>query len=138
MRTVVLDASVILKWILLDNEELVDEARSLHDQILGRRIRAIVPESVLIEVANVMFWKKGFKKTDIEQLVSHLKSGIMVIVPYSSFEISELVDTMKQHGLSIYDAYYVLLAKKNECKVVTLDKMILKIDDLAISLLDFS
>lgn len=134
MTTMVLDASVVLKWILLDNEELVEEARKLHDRILSQKLKAIAPESLLIEVANVMFWKMKFKKGEIINFLGRLTAGIVEIVPFYSFEVGDLLEIMDRYSLSIYDAYYVLLAIKNECKVVTLDKKILKIKDLAQSL----
>lgn len=137
MTTIVLDASVVLKWILLDNEELVEEARRLHDRILSQELRAIAPESLLIEVANVMFWKMKFKKEEIINFLGRLTAGIVEIVPFYSFEVGDLLEIMDRYSLSIYDAYYVLLAIKNECKVVTLDKKILKIKDLAVDLHKF-
>ena len=138
MTTVVLDASVVLKWILPDNEELVEEAKKLHDQIISGELRAVAPESILVEVANVMFWKKRFKKKEIISFLGHLGDGVINIVSYYNFEISELLDIMDQDNLSIYDAYYVLLAKKNDCKVITLDEKILKIGGLAVNASDFS
>lgn len=137
MTTIVLDASVVLKWILLDNEELVEEARKLHDQILSRELKAIAPESILTEVANVMFWKMKFGKKEIVNFLGRLTAGIVEIVPFYSFKVCDLLEIMDQYGLSIYDAYYVSLAIKNECKVVTLDKKILKIKNLAIGLHKF-
>ena len=135
MRTIVLDASVVLKWILLDGEDLVDEAKRWHDRIASGELRAVAPESILVEIANVMFWKKRFKKKEITSFLSYLGNGIINVVPYYSFEISELLDIMDQYDLSIYDAYYVSLAKKNDCKVITLDKRILKISGLAMGVI---
>ena len=137
MTTVVLDACVVLKWILSDSEELVEEARKLHDQIISQELRAIAPESILIEVANVMFWKKRFKKEEIINFLNHLSNGAIKIVPFYSFELPELLHVMDQYKLSIYDAYYVSLAKKNDCKMVTLDKKLSKIKGLVLDLHKF-
>ncbi len=138
MTTIVLDASVVLKWILLDEEESVGEAKKLLDRIVGRELRAIAPDSILVEIANVMFWKKRFEKKEIVSFITYLGGGVINLVSSHNFEVSDLLDVMGEFDLTIYDAYYVLLAKRNDCQVVTFDKTILKIKGLGSSIGDFS
>jgi len=133
---VVLDANIILKWVLRQNEESVAEAATLHDLILKREITALVPELALSEAANVMFWKKGFVKQDIIVFLDVLQDGRLTIVPFFEFDTADILDVMQQYRLSDYDACCVCLAKKNNCKILSLDKRILAMKDIAVELVD--
>lgn len=122
MVDLVLDANIVLKWILTKDEQLVEEARKLHDLIIAGKVRAFAPELMLVEVANVMFWKQGYKNADILEFLNLLRDGRIVLAGWEKFEWKELLGIMKDYKLTIYDAYYVYLAKKNNCKMVTLDE----------------
>lgn len=120
----------------MDSEDLVEEAKNLHDQIVSQELTAFAPELILVEVANVMFWKKRFKKEKIIDFLNFLNDGRINMVSYYNFELSELLEVMDEYKLSVYDAYYVCLAKRNDCKVVTLDEKMSKVRGLVVKLGD--
>ena len=122
MKTVVLDASFVLKWILTEKEEGVLQARELHSQIIRGEIRAIAPEIILAEIVNVMFWKNKFENIDILNFVGMLQDGRVGLIPIDQFNFQNLLQIMSKKKITIFDAYYVSLAETNECEIMSFDK----------------
>lgn len=129
MEVIVVDASVVLKWVLEKNEQNAAEARGLLKKVLAGEVRALVPEVVMGEIINVMMWKKDFGIEEILEFVDFLENQVLVIVGNEKFEWKSLMEIMKKYNLAIYDAYYVLLAEKERCKVVSVDKKMIKVKD---------
>ena len=58
MRKVVVDASVVLKWIPGKREENKDEARELYRLMMQNKIVVYAPTFLLIEVLNILIMKR--------------------------------------------------------------------------------
>lgn len=128
MEDVVLDASWVLKWILREKEEGVAEARRLHDRIVTGEVRAMAPEILLAEVVNVMYRKKKFGRWEILEFIEMISDGRIGLVALDSFKFSELIEMMEQRRVTVYDAYYLVLAEKNGCKVMSFDRKIREVN----------
>jgi len=82
----VLDASVVLKWFVAENDS--DKAVRLREEYyLGER-DIIVPDLLLFEVSNALRYNSGFKVSEIKESIRTLfDMGIEIVTPtYSLLE----------------------------------------------------
>lgn len=135
MTKIVLDASVVLEW--LAQGKLANSSLKIHNDILEGKIAAWAPDFLLVEVANILFWKKKFTVKDIQQFVDTIMSiGIHFDDEPNHMHTQEMIDLVDQYRVTAYDAQYLHLAKKLECKLVSFNKQLLKIKDMVVSPLD--
>jgi predicted nucleic acid-binding protein len=60
---VVLDASAVGKWYLIEEES--EDMRKLRDEILIGEVEAHVPELIFIELANLLRYARGLSPEDV-------------------------------------------------------------------------
>jgi len=125
----VLDASVVIKWF--SEEEYTDRALKLRDDFSKGDIELVVPDLILYEVSNALRYNPDFDETDVADAVGTLFDiGISIIVPNREV-INSALNLAYEHKITVYDAYYVALAKEINFKLITADrKLYLKIKDL--------
>jgi predicted nucleic acid-binding protein len=133
MTTYIIDANVVLKWILRENEAGVIESQTIYRLMMEDKIKLAAPASLISEVINVMFWKKLFRPSDILKFVARIENSKLTFVSLSDFTWRELLKTMDKYQSSVYDAYYLCLARKLDCKLITWDQELLKIKSMAIA-----
>jgi len=124
----VLDASVVIKWF--SEEEYTDRALKLRDTFSKGEIELVVPDLILYEVSNALRYNPDFDETDVADAVGTLFDiGISIIVPNRDV-INSALNLAYEHKITVYDAYYVALAKEINFKLITADrKLYLKIKD---------
>ncbi len=125
----VLDASVVIKWF--SEEEYTDRALKLREDFSKGEIELVVPDLMLYEVSNALRYNSDFDETDVAEAVGTLFDiGISIIVPNREV-INSALNLAYEYKITIYDAYYVALAKEIDFILVTADrKLYLKIKDL--------
>lgn len=125
----VLDASVVIKWF--SEEEYTVRALKLRDDFSKGDIELVVPDLILYEVSNALRYNPDFDETDVADAVGTLFDiGISIIVPNREV-INSALNLAYEHKITVYDAYYVALAKEINYKLITADrKLYLKIKDL--------
>lgn len=129
---IVLDASVVLSW--LDEGKEADAALAIHNRITEGTISAWAPGLLLVEVANILFWRKKFSSGDIHAFIETLLTmGISFDDTPDRASIGTLVHTMTKYRITSYDAKYLTLAQRLQCKLVSFDAELVKIADLVIS-----
>jgi predicted nucleic acid-binding protein len=117
----VLDGSVTLAWLFLDEQD------SYADAIIARlpKLEMIVPRLWHVEVANVLLVgerRRRCSQADTTQWLSHL--AVLPIVVDDATEARAWSDTIslaRQHALSEYDAAYLELAIRQGVPIATLD-----------------
>lgn len=119
---VVIDASAAMKWFIKEEES--GQMRALLDLIVERKVRALTPDFMLVELANVLRFARGLTRDDIANAV---KAVVVIGVELRSF--LELVERAAGLALgkelTIYDAAYAALAEIEKAKLVTYDKELL-------------
>lgn len=125
----VLDASVVTKWF--SEEEYTDKALKLRDDFSKGDIELVVPDLILYEVSNALRYNPDFDETDVVDAIGTLFDiGISIIVPNREI-INSALNLAYEHKITVYDAYYVALAKEINFNLITADrKLYLKIKDL--------
>lgn len=120
MKALVIDASVVAKWTL--PEEDSERALALHDAHLEQDWSLLAPILILAEVANT-FWKRREQmeaEVAQEALSALLASGIR-FVPIETL-VADAHRLACQYGRTIYDALYLALAQQRGCEFVTADE----------------
>lgn len=122
LRPVVVDASVVLKWVLFD-EHYVRQARALRDDFRTRGApRVIAPQLMAYEVVNGIVSAVRQRRLiagDAAQALGALMSVGVELVEVYPHRVLELSLT---HGLAAYDAAYLALAQAEGCELWTGDR----------------
>jgi len=117
---VVLDASVVVKWVLRD-EVGAAEALEWRERHRSGMDRVAVPEMLFYEVANAIVWSGRIEPALIEECwVGLLAVGLAVYVLRGK-PMLRAIELARVAQTSVYDACYVALAETLECDLVTAD-----------------
>lgn len=121
---IVLDASVVVKWF--SEEEYTDKALQIRERFLKGEENIIFPDLLLYELANALRYNRDFNSTDVKDaLASIFDMHIDIIVPISEL-MSTAIALAFAHNITIYDAFYVALAKESDLSLVTADDKLYK------------
>lgn len=118
----VLDASVVLKWFLI--EEGTQEALELKRKYEFGEISIAAPDLLIYEVINVLRYKKYFSEIILKKSLNSLLVLNLDLFSPSEHIIEEAVHLSCQTNLSIYDCSYLALAHKLNTLLITTDRTI--------------
>lgn len=108
MPIVVPDASLILKWIVPpDNEPHVEQAFALREAFLRDEIILQVPALWYFEVGNTL---AGKFPAEAPAQLHHLRHFGMTEVAMDDTWQDKILELIKKHGVTFYDASYHALA----------------------------
>ena len=120
---IVADASVILKWVLMDESDR-EEALALRKRHLAGEDPIAAPDLLLYEVANVL----PLKREDAESASEGFQEICSAGLRFHEFGFQEFRRAMGlalQHRVTTYDASYLVLAQALHCRFVTADEKML-------------
>lgn len=119
-RTLVLDASVIIKWFT--QEEKKEQAIKLRESYINGEIEIVVPDLILYEISNALRFNPNFQEKDIKEAVQSLFDiEINIIVPIPEI-LERAVEIAYSKELTIYDAIYIALSQIIDFDFITADK----------------
>ncbi len=118
MKTIVVDASVAIKWFIPE-VHAISATRLLHTSL-----QFIAPDLIFAEVGNILWKKYRSKELTLDTAGAILDD--FKRLPFHSHENESLLDTAWQiattHQCTIYDSLYVALAQAEGCLLVTADR----------------
>jgi len=123
VKTLVVDASVAVKWQLRD-EEHVDKADAIKRAFLFRTVGLIVPVIFTVEWANainVAILRRRFPEAEWQAALQDLEA-LRIPVENPPGLLFEAWKMARAHGRAVYDGVYVALAKLEACEFVTGDR----------------
>lgn len=136
MRSLVIDASVVIKWIIRKDEKGVTQARKIYDLLAQKQLDLYAPVFLLIEVTNILFKKKKLKSEKVILAYDWLrKCGIKFINP-SLRELREYIEVSVNKGFTIYDGQYVGLSRRLGYELLTYDQFMLDASGIGIKVED--
>lgn len=117
---IILDASVVVKWF--SEEEYTDKALEIRGRIRMGEEKVVVPDLLLYELSNALKYNPSFDDNDVcDALTSIFNMGIDIVTPIP--EIINLAVTLAfEYNITVYDAFYVALAKDLELVFITADR----------------
>ncbi|MBI5235938.1 MAG: type II toxin-antitoxin system VapC family toxin [Deltaproteobacteria bacterium] len=126
MKRVVIDASVVLKWYLLDEEE-GQSALSILDGYVSDRVALIAPALLEFEVASGLAIAKRRGRVQDEDVLRAMDGflGLGIELKPLTRLFPKILEYCGKFNLSAYDASYVALADNQKTLLVTADKRLL-------------
>ena len=117
-----LDTSVILKWVL--NEEDSEKARRILDAYVDGALELIAPSLVFPEAGNVL--ARMVRRGKLTSQAA--RACFRMVLEYSpaiqdSSDLHELsLELALEHRQSHYDCLFLALARAQNCKLITADE----------------
>lgn len=119
---IVVDSSVLIKWVKTKDEDLVNEARRLLADIERRPLEVHVPALLLYEVGNILLLKTDLDATGLNDALSNLEALPFTIAPPATPLLKRAARLGRELSLTFYDASFLALAVELDCPFVTADR----------------
>ena len=117
----VVDASVMIKWVVAYGESGLDEAgKLLQEQRVGS-LQLIAPACAVAEIGNVLRYI-GVAAADAVGLLDDITRFGVHIVPDTPERVRHAIELGFEFRVSVYDALYLALAQEFNCDLVTGDR----------------
>ncbi len=118
----VVDASVVIKWQLAD-EEYVKQAVALRDDFYYEgRIKALAPHLLIFELINGVATAVRNRRVDF-QLAAEAVDNLMAFgVEVRDIEVQKVLGFALDYNIAAYDAAYLALADQEKCEFWTADR----------------
>ncbi len=118
---IVLDASVVLKWIFADEDggERAERFKKAH--VSGQEVIA-VPDLLFYEIGNVLATKTRLPGASVAEAFSLLWDFGLERFDLGLDEFQSSLALSRKHKITLYDAAYVELSRRLTCPFVTADR----------------
>lgn len=122
---IVIDSSVALKWVKIDEAER-KEALLLYQNHIAGKEKIIVPNFLFIEAANALATKSHTNQKDIKEGLKFLFDANLDIAKEDDKTLLQAARLAKKHNTTVYDMLYAVIAKKNKAILITADENFVK------------
>ena len=122
-RLLILDTSVIIKWFFKDDEKNTGNADCILNEYLDNKIRIIIPELSVYELANVLKSKIQKYESDQLEIIDRVyKMGIIFYIKKEMLKAAvRIACDIKE---SVYDCIFLALAEYFRGKFITDDDIL--------------
>jgi predicted nucleic acid-binding protein len=120
-RKIVVDTSVLIKWVKTRDEKLVDEARRLLNAIQRRPLEVHVPALLLYEIGNILLLKTDLHIDALNDAISDVEALPFTVAPPATPLLKRAARLGKELRLTFYDASFLALAVELDCPLITAD-----------------
>lgn len=119
MKSIIIDANIILRYLLADNSEFFEKSKVLFDKALNNELEILIKEIVITEVVYVL---EKFYKVERKQIAEILTSLILLrgIKIENRNYILKAFKIYKNKKLDFVDC--VLCSMSKDYKIETFDK----------------
>lgn len=119
MRLLVVDSSVIVKWLHQKNEQNLAQANKIIEHSQSGNVKLLAPELAKYEVGNALLFSKKLTLDEASILFSSLYSLPIQFIAQSEETANETYKIAREGNITYYDASFVALAKKEKAILVT-------------------
>ena len=118
----VVDASVLVKWFLYQQDADRDRALALRELHISGRSTIFIPHLALLEVLNAVRFSPKAKEEDGEMALEALQDLHLETKP-TEFDLMRKANAIAwAYKITIYDALYVALAEQVGYPLITADE----------------
>jgi predicted nucleic acid-binding protein len=118
---IVLDASVVLKWIFGD-EDRGEKAKLFRENHASGKDTIAVHNLFFYEIANVISTKTTLSYKDASDAFSLIWAFDLDVFDFGRNEYLSSIRLSKLYGITLYDASYIELAHRLKCRFITADR----------------
>jgi predicted nucleic acid-binding protein len=118
-QTLVIDASVGVKWFSDIDESSVPQARAIMKAHASGEINLVVPDLFFHEISNALVFKKTIPLDLIDDSLATLFELDLSVLQVSVERLYTAVRIARKAGITEYDACYVVAGIENRCPLVT-------------------
>ncbi len=124
MRKIVVDSSVLVKWVSIDNESHIENADEILRDVQSGEVVLLAPELSKYEIGNALL-KKGLPPHQAFQSLSTVYNLPVQFVPETedlAAQTYEMADEVRSKGspkFTYYDAAFAALAQQEHADLVT-------------------
>jgi predicted nucleic acid-binding protein len=122
----VVDASVLVKWFLHQQEANRERALALRELHISGRSTIFIPQLALLEVLNAVRFSPTVKEEDGEMALEVLQDLHLETKPPESDVLRKANAIAWAYKITIYDAIYVALAEQVGYPLITADEVMVK------------
>jgi len=115
----VVDASVVLKWLLAEPSQ---EAKELLETHLNGSDPLVAPELLYYEISNVLVTRTKLSVQETSELFGYFLDLHIEAYSLGADEYKATIDLAHRYKVSVYDAAYLGLAMALDTRLVTADR----------------
>lgn len=118
MKKIVVDSSVMVKWLNSQNEDHLEQANKVLQDAQDGTIMFLAPELSRYEIGNALLKKKMDLSKALDTLVTAYNIPVQFVpeTPQLALATYKIADEEK---ITYYDAAFLALAKQEEATLVT-------------------
>lgn len=135
MNTLVVDTSVFIKWLNKNNEQHLENADKILEDVKTGQVELVVPELIKYEIGNVLLRGKQLVPGQAYTSLGTAYSLPVTFVTESEQQAKETYALAHNLEISYYDASFMSLAKQYGATLVT-DNIKHQGKDLSIKVID--
>lgn len=118
-KPLVVDSSVIVKWVNTQNEENINQANKILEDARDKKVELITCDLAKYEVGNALLTKKGLELTPAFISLGTVHNLPISFIP-QTFPLAESTYKIGQElGITYYDASFLSLAKEYNATLIT-------------------
>ncbi|NMF83028.1 type II toxin-antitoxin system VapC family toxin [Nodosilinea sp. P-1105] len=122
MKDLVIDSSVVIKWIV--PQACSKKAGEVLTVYQAGGLRLLAPDLLNAEVGNIL-WKyhsfQGLTKSDVQEALEAFKDLEWSITP-SNLLLDDALNLAIDYRRTVYDSLFIALALREGCQLVTADE----------------
>ncbi|MFH1612262.1 MAG: type II toxin-antitoxin system VapC family toxin [bacterium] len=122
----ILDTSVVIKWFSKTDEGDLEKADWLRESYLEEKVQLLFPDLLFYELNNVLRYKPDFDSEKIKKAVATIELMEIPIQSYRQQIGTEAVKLAIQYDITVYDSYFIALAKEESFKLITANHEVYK------------
>jgi predicted nucleic acid-binding protein len=116
---IVVDTSVVIKWLTSDKEEYLDQSNAILMDIQSGKVQVIAPELVKYEVGNVLLLGKHLTPSQSAIALGEFFNLPITFIPESEGLAIETYKIAYNLGITYYDASFLALSKQYDATLIT-------------------
>lgn len=122
MKKIVVDSTVIIKWLNKNNELNIDQADKILEHVYAGKITLFAPELAKYEIGKVLLLGKKMSQTESKTPLSLLFDLPIQFVPQSQQLSKESYAIAQAYGLNYHESVFLAVAEQKGA-ILVVDKV---------------